>query len=179
MKYNKESSILSDRQDSKKMIWWLPGMPLFSCGMPLFSCGSPSFLFFKAAKKRSTRTREACRLSAIQLSFLILTFVGFNPAPGLFVSVKVDPWHSRKIYAKPALMSRPIFTKFELPKYSCDIHCINQIKALKGVQFMAVEGKQWILTWVALPHSNDSKPCLQTKPHRGRAPRAFFSTLNR
>jgi hypothetical protein len=100
--------------------------------MPLFSCGSPSFLFFKAAKKRSTRTREACRLSAIQLSFLILTFVRFNPAPGLFVSVKVDPWHSEKTYAKPALMSRPIFTKFKLPKYVCDIHCINQIKTLKG-----------------------------------------------
>lgn len=122
----KDKRSLSDRQDSNRMIQWLPEMPLFSCG-------SPSFLFFKAAKKRSTHTREACRLSAIQLSFLILTFVGFNPAPGLFVSVKVDPWHSGGVYAKPALMSRPIFTKLKLPEYSCDIHCINQIKALKGV----------------------------------------------
>jgi len=71
----------------------------------------PIIFIFKVAKKISTHTREACRLSAIQLSFLILTFVGFYPALGLFVSVKVDPWHSKKIYAKAVLMSRPIFTK--------------------------------------------------------------------
>jgi hypothetical protein len=38
----------------------------------------------------------------------MLTFVGFYPALGLFDGVKVDPWHSKKIYVKAAPMSRPI-----------------------------------------------------------------------
>jgi hypothetical protein len=91
--------------------------------MPLFSyVAAYLFSFFKVAKKRYTHTREACGLSAIPTFSFNFNLCGVLSRPGLFVGVKVDRWHSRKIYVKADPMSRPIFLKFKLPKYSFDIY---------------------------------------------------------